>query len=201
MFRIVVLSFICLTFFLPNIAQAQLTISFGPRVGVNFTNLVGEDSQAEGKTGLVLGLTATHSINEKSGVGVGLLYSQEGAKSSAGVVTDLNYVRVPITIKQFFGSWKDDFRPKIYAGIVPGLLLQTKVDDNEVEDLYNEIDVAATVGGGFNYRVSTGQQAIWLNVDLRYWRGITDLLDELDNVELYNQNFQLSVGLAFGLSQ
>lgn len=168
---------------------------------MNFSNLVSEDDKADTKTGLVLGLTATHSINEKSGIGAGLLYSQEGAESSAGIVTDLNYLRVPVTFQQFFGSWQDDFRPKIYAGVVPGLLLEAKVDDREIDGVYSEIDVAITLGGGFNYRVSTGQQAIWLNTDLRYWRGVTDLLEDNATAELYNQNWQLSVGLAFGLSQ
>ena len=104
-------------------AFAQSTISLGPRLGINFTNLINNDTKAESKTGLFIGLSGTHSINEKSGLGFGLLYSREGAKSSADVVTELNYLRVPVTFQRFFGTWKDDFRPKIYVGLVPGLSL------------------------------------------------------------------------------
>ena len=165
---------------------AQSTISIGPRLGANFSTFVGDDSNAETNTAIVAGLTSTYSINEKSGLGLDLLYSREGAESNFGDTNvKLDYLRLPITFQYFFRSWEDDFRPKLYLGVVPGVLLQAEVADLEVKESYNSFDVAATAG--------------WLNTDFRYWRGLTNVLDDVD-AELFNQSWQLSLGLAFGLN-
>ena len=179
---------------------AQSTISIGPRLGANFSTFVGDDSNAETNTAIVAGLTSTYSINEKSGLGLDLLYSREGAESNFGDTNvKLDYLRLPITFQYFFRSWEDDFRPKLYLGVVPGVLLQAEVADLEVKESYNSFDVAATAGAGFNYRSSRNEPAVWLNTDFRYWRGLTNVLDDVD-AELFNQSWQLSLGLAFGLN-
>lgn len=180
--------------------SAQSTISIGPRLGANFSTLVSDNSNADTRTGIVAGLTSTYSINEKSGMGFDLLYSREGAESNIGNVdVRIDYLRLPITFQYFFRDWEDDFRPKLYFGLVPGLLIEAQVENVKVEGAYKNFDLAATVGAGFNYRISSGQSAVWLNTDLRYWRGLTNVLEEA-NSELFNQSWQLSLGLAFGLN-
>jgi len=178
---------------------AQKTLSLGPRIGLNMSSLVGDNADTDAQLGLVLGLTTTYSINEKTGLGIDLLYSQEGAESKVGEInTHLDYVRIPITFQYFFGGWEDDFRPKIYAGIVPGILVKAEVEEQDIKDQMNSFDLAGTVGLGFNYRLGNGTRGIWLNTDLRYLRGFTSVFDT-DAADIFNQSLQLSVGVAFGL--
>jgi hypothetical protein len=55
-------------------------------------------------------------------------------------------------------------------------------------------------GLGFNYRVGS---RIWLNTDLRAYLGITDIRDDEYQAgdKEANNNVQLSIGLAYGLSK
>ncbi|WP_170110559.1 porin family protein [Flavilitoribacter nigricans] len=170
------------------------TFSIGPRVGVNFANLTSDGSDFQNNTLLVAGITSTYSINEKAGIGVDLLYSGEGAESNNFGDLALNYVRLPIMFQYFFRELGDDFRPKIYAGVAPGLLVNAEQGEREVIDNYNKFDFAGTAGLGFHYRITGGT---WLNTDVRYLRGFSNVIDATP--ELYNQHVQVSVGLSFGI--
>ncbi len=194
---VILSTLICLT--LAGSLFAQKTLSLGPRIGFNSSSLVGDDAETDSQLGLVLGLTTTYSINEKTGLGVDVLYSREGAESKIGEVnTHLDYVRIPITFQYFFRGWEDDFRPKLYAGIVPGILVGAEVNEEDIKDQTNSFDLAGTVGLGFNYRLGNGTRGVWLNTDLRYLRGFTSV-PEADEFDVFNQSLQLSVGVAFGL--
>jgi outer membrane protein W len=194
---VILFAIICLT--LTGSLFAQKTLSLGPRLGFNSSSLVGDNTDTDAQLGLVFGLTSTYSINEKTGLGVDVLYSREGAKSKIGEVnTHLDYVRIPVTFQYFFGGWEDDFRPKLYAGIVPGILVSAEVGEEDIKDQTNSFDLAGTVGLGFNYRLGNGTRGVWLNTDLRYLRGFTSV-PEADGLDVYNQSLQLSVGVAFGL--
>ncbi|MDQ3015694.1 MAG: PorT family protein, partial [Bacteroidota bacterium] len=105
--------------------SAQDNFSFGPRVGLNFSNVSNVDN-SESLTGLVIGLTTTYSITESTGLTVDILGSSEGY-SSAGNDLKLNYLQIPILFDVFFGELGSAFRPKVYAGITPGFLLGAKV--------------------------------------------------------------------------
>lgn len=189
---------LCLS--LAGTLAAQRTISIGPRLGFNSSTIVGDDVEADANTALVFGLTSTYSINEKTGLGLDMLYSREGAESEVGDVnTKLDYLRIPVTFQFFFRGWEDDFRPKIYAGFVPGFLLSAESGDDDVKDAFNSFDLAGTVGLGFNYRLGDGTRGVWLNTDLRYLRGLTTVFEN-ENIDAYNQSLQLSVGVAFGIS-
>lgn len=181
-----------------GLANAQVgdQTSIGPRVGVNFANVSNVDG-SEALTGLVLGLTSTYSISESSGLTVDLLYSGEGYTLN-GNDHHLNYLQIPILFDLFFGELGDKFRPKIYAGVTPGFLLNAKVNDNKVEDFYNTFNLGLTGGLGFNLRVSS---RIWLNTDLRGILGLSDIRQETSGDKNANSNIQLSVGLAYGLSK
>lgn len=193
----VLMTIICLT--LTGSLFAQTPLSLGPRIGFNASSLVGDNVETDSKLGLVLGLTSIYSINEKTGLGVDVLYSREGATSKVGEIdTNLDYVRVPVTFQYFFRGWKDDLRPKIYVGIVPGFLINAEAGENDIKDQTNSFDLAGTAGLGFNYRLGKGNRGIWLNTDLRYLRGFTSV-PEVSQSDVFNQSLQLSVGVAFGL--
>lgn len=179
-------------------AVAQENFSIGPRVGANFATLTGDDIDRDANTRLVLGLTSTYSINEKAGIGVDLLYSGEGTERLGdGENLASNYLRLPITFQYFFRDLEDDFRPKLYAGVAPGLLLSAEVGERDVKENYNSFDLGGVAGLGFNYRLSP--RGVWLNTDLRYQRGFSDLLDTNSANKLRNQHWQASIGIAFGL--
>jgi hypothetical protein len=189
---------VSLVLFGSGITNAQIgdQTSIGPRIGVNFSNVSNVDG-SESLTGLAIGLTSTYSISEATGLTVDLLYSGEGYKLNDSELR-LNYLQLPILFDLFFGKLGDKFRPKIYAGLVPGFLLNAKVNDTKVEDFYNTFNVAVAGGGGFNLRVGN---RIWLNTDLRAFLGLSDIRQETSGDKNSNSNIQLSLGLAYGLNK
>lgn len=180
-------------------AQVKDQISIGPRVGVNFSNVSNVDN-SESVTGLLLGLTSTYSISERSGITLDILYSSEGYKLGSDELK-IHNLQIPIYFDVFFGELGSAFRPKVYVGVVPGFFLDAKFNDNESnKDFYNGFLFGASGGLGFNYRMAS---RIWLNTDLRANIGLIDIREDtgLDNDLLADRTFSLSVGLAYGLSK
>jgi len=176
--------------------NAQDDFSIGPRVGVNFSN-VSNVSNSKSLTGLALGLTSTYSINETSGLTVDLLYSNEGYAVNDNKYK-IAYLQIPIYYDLFFGKLGDTFRPKVYAGVQPGFLLNAKYNDTEADkSSLNSVNFALTGGAGFNYKVAS---RIWLNLDLRAFLGLSDVSKVLAEKQA-NNTIQLSLGLAYGLSK
>lgn len=195
----VVLCLISLFLLSTGVANAQVgdQTSIGPRIGVNFSNVSNVDG-SKSLTGLVLGLTSTYSISEATGLTVDLLYSQEGYTLNDSDLR-LNYLQLPIYFDLFFGELGDKFRPKVYAGIVPGFLLSAKNGDTKVDnDFFNSFNFAVSGGLGFNLRMSS---RVWLNTDLRAYLGLTDIRDNVIGDKNANNTIQLSLGVAYGLSK
>jgi len=177
--------------------NAQDAFSIGPRVGLNFSNVSNVDN-SESRTGLAIGLTSTYSISESTGITVDILGSSEGYELGSNEVK-LNYVQIPIYFDVFFGDLGESFRPKVYAGIVPGFLTGVKVNDNKVDkDNYNTFNLGLSGGLGFNARVVN---RVWLNADLRAYMGLSNVngTGEGDKVSL--RTVQPSIGLCYGLSK
>jgi hypothetical protein len=170
-------------------------ISVGPRVGVNFANTVGDGIETDGATGLVAGITSTISIREKTGLTIEALYSQEGSEGLLDTDNSLDYLRVPLFFNYFFRDLGETFRPKVYLGVAPGILLEA--DGNK--DAYNTFDLGIGGGIGFNYQIA---ERTWINTDVRYLRGLTGIIDDdslIGGQDIYNQNIQLSLGVAWGI--
>ena len=161
-------------------AQIGDQTSLGPRVGVNFSNVSNVEG-SESLSGLAIGLTSTYSISEKTGLTIDLLYSGEGYKLNS------NELRLG-----------EKFRPKVYAGIQPGFLLDSKNNGSDVEDVFSGFNLAVGGGLGFNYRVGS---RIWLNTDLRAALGLSDIREDVIGDKVASSNIQLSLGLAYGLSK
>ena len=193
---IFVIGLLLLSVGVANAQQVGDQTSIGPRIGVNFSNVSNVDN-SESLTGLAIGLTTTYSINEATGLTVDLLYSQEGYELN-GNEFRLNYLQIPIYYDLFFGELGERFRPKLYAGLVPGFLLDANVDDTELNDVYNSFNFAISGGGGFNYRVGS---RIWLNTDLRAYAGLSEIREVTSGDKVANSNIQLSLGLAYGLNK
>jgi hypothetical protein len=179
--------------------SAQDDFSIGPRVGVNFSD-VSHIDDSKSLTGLALGLTSTYSFNEASGLTVDLLYSGEGYKAEDDEFR-FNYLQIPIYYDMFFGDLGEQFRPKVYVGLVPGFLLNATLNGDGIdEEPLNGFNFAFSGGLGFNYRVGT---RIWLNTDLRAYLGLSDIRDDefQSGDKEANNNVQLSIGLAYGLGK
>lgn len=177
--------------------NAQDNFSLGPRVGLNFSNVSNVDN-SKSLTGLVAGLTTTYSISEGTGLTVDALVSHEGYEIS-DVENRLTYLQIPILFNIFLGELGDAFRPKVYAGVVPGFLLGAKVNDVKVnKDGLNSFNLGIGGGLGFNTRVAS---RIWLNADLRAHLGLSDIVENNNGDKAALSNIQPSIGLAYGLSK
>jgi len=144
------------------------------------------------------GISAIYSLREHWGVGLDLLYSKEGVKFKyTNPVTkqentthvELDYVRIPGSIIYFFGTYANDFRPKVAIGPSLGILVSEKNSVNAAS-----IDLGAQATLGFNYRLA---KAIWLNVDATYYQGFLDVYSN-NNDNDWNGNVRLNAGVNFG---
>lgn len=189
---------ICASYF----AQAQKQ-SLGPTAGFNYAWLSDLDNTT-GRPSFNVGLTYTYSIIENSGLGVDLIYSEEGTKqevSNLDLTTELNYIRVPIKYFYFFGDIEDDFRPKIYIGpsfaFLVGGTSEVRSETGTVEvdskDYFEGFDVGVNVGTGFNYRLA---EATWLNFNVAYTHGMINVVKS--GPEASNRNINVNLGVAWG---
>lgn len=182
-----------------SVSQAQSNFSIGPRAGVNFATLTGDDTERGANARPVFGLASTYSITEDFGLSVDLLYSGEGSEiPGANDDLKITYLRLPIMFSFFFRNLGEAIRPKLYLGVNPGLLLGAEVGETEVKTNYNTFDIGGIAGLGINFRIAN---EVWLNTDFRYLRSFTDVRDEKPaNADgLYNRSWQPSIGIAFGL--
>lgn len=193
--RFAVLALLCVC---SPLLKAQ-NLSFGPTVGVNFSNLSGFNS-LESKAGIVTGLFVNYSTQAHFGIGAQVLYSELGAKfKNSNEEINLDYVQIPVLATYYFVSKQTtgQWRPKVFAGPYVGFLTSAKNQNggelNAGGTAYNKTDVGLTLGAGVNYALS---QKMWLNLDARYGLGLTDVMKgQAQNVS--NRAFSVNFGLSF----
>lgn len=185
-----------------KLVSAQ-TLSIGPMVGVNVSTIVA-DPTTKYLPGLSLGGFANYSIDSHWGLSAKLLYSQLGDKSkTVDNHTRLHYVQLPVTGVYYFGNEGQKFRPKVFAGLYAGALLQANNGNGDVviqsdgSKAYNDFDFGGLAGLGFNYRL---KPRTWLNVDAGFNRGFTDIT-KTSNTNYNNLAFNLNVGVSFPISK
>jgi hypothetical protein len=78
--------------------------------------------------------------------------------------------------------------------------LSAKSGDIDISDGFTNVAVSLSGGLGFNYRIAN---RVWLNSDLRSYLGLTDIREEglRTDDKVAGRNVQLTVGVAFGLTQ
>jgi hypothetical protein len=142
-----------------------------------------------------VGLVSNYSPYEHFGVGLDVRYSSEGSRTKieGGTrTTELNYIRIPVKAIVYFRKYEDDFRPKLTVGPSFGFL----VSENDPYDSHAwPFDAGVNASLGFNYRL---REAIWLNTDVNFYQGLTDVRKE-SGVQERNANIGLNLGIAFGL--
>ncbi len=185
-----------------KLVSAQ-TLSIGPMIGVNASTIVA-DPTTQYLPGLSIGGFANYSINPHWGLSAKLLYSQLGDKSKTiDNHTRLHYIQLPVMGVYYFGNTGQRFRPKVYAGLYAGALLQANNGNGDIvvqpdgSKAYNNIDFGGLAGLGFNYRI---KPRTWLNVDAGFNRGFTDIT-KTSNTNYNNLAFSLNVGVSFPISK
>jgi Outer membrane protein beta-barrel domain len=187
---------LCLVLFT---AQAQ-THSLGPTIGLNYST-VSNSNDANYRSGINYGIVYNYSKLVHSGFGLEARFSQEGVKNTlTGADTRLNYLRVPLKFQYFFGARQDDVRPKMYIGPSMGFLLNdnyrssdSRVVTNVNGTDYNAFDLGLMGGLGLNIRL---QPATWLNFDVAYTHGLTDVAKSA-GVSV-NRTVNINLGVAWG---
>lgn len=188
-------------------AKAQ-TVSLGPTAGFGHASITNIDNaDHKFKPAWNAGLSATYSWNSGFGIGADLKASGEGVKLENGTTTqtlNANYIRVPLKAMWFFGEYGQAVRPKIYLGPSFGFLIGGETTTTvsgvktitQTKDRLNSFDFGVQAGVGINFRVSPNT---WLNTDLSYYHGITDINKTAQSQKNHNMNVGINVGLLFGI--
>ena len=195
---------VCLvTVLLPLCTMAQdrdRVWSFGPEIGINFSKYGNDASESDFRSGILLGLGLTYSIENTHAFTAKVLYAQKGAKFGDSKQS-LKYVEVPVIARVFFNR-EGTFRPNLFIGPSFGFLtgVSTKEGSNssvEVKDfnkIFNTFDFGVTGGLGFNWLIVNETRVI---IDARYTHGLSDITKASGTVN--NQAISLSAGLTFGI--
>jgi hypothetical protein len=169
------------------------TVSFGPTGGLGHSYMT-PYKQYEYKFTWNGGLSALYTPDDRWGIGMDVKYSSEG-RMIAGVVRDLNYLRVPLRGILFFGPVESRMRPKITFGPAVGFLINTTYIRRYEP---NFIDLGVNTSVGFNYKLA---EAFWFTLDLRSYHGLTDVYTRVGSdvsTKEFNGNVSLDTGLLFG---
>ncbi len=211
------------TFIAISCAGMSQTLSLGPKAGVNISNLTNLDN-LESKAGVTAGGFLMYSFVEHFGIGVDLLYSNEGAKyvfevndgnneSRYQFKADLNYLRVNVPFTIFFRKQEDAVRPKIFAGPGMAFLLSAKHKSellastpnsvtafegtSAATDKYNRFDIGVLAGLGINFKLA---ESVWLDLDASYHADAIDIVKNPPSGSdpVHNTGLAFTAGLAFG---
>lgn len=169
--------------------------SVGPIVGIGHSWIM-PYANARYMPSFSAGAFAIYSTHEHWGVGMDVRYSVEGSRIKEPEQETrnerINYVRVPLRLIYFGGKFGDNFRPKYTIGPSMGFLVGY---EGPISSTENTFDFGMTASAGFNVLVYS---ATWLNIDLGYYQGFTDVIQHTGTREM-NGNVQLNVGMAFDI--
>ncbi|MDO5511091.1 MAG: porin family protein [Weeksellaceae bacterium] len=183
-------------------ATAQIT--YGPKAGLNITNLTDIHGDSGPRYGFYAGGFASIPIgqNDQFYFQPELLYSQQGEKNESENVDELyklDYLQIPLLFKAYFSENDTEFFGVF--GPQVGFLINSSVDTGgrpqhggHVNDEYRNIDVGVTAGLGFSYNRQ-------IEFDVRYFYGLMDVVPN-DARGHHNRTSILSLGFAyrFGLN-
>lgn len=201
-------------------ALAQQEVKFGPKAGVNFATLNGDDAEdSKMQIGFRVGAFAEIKFNDKFAIQPEILYSAQGAKqeSSGSVLgvnyttegnAKLNYINVPIMAKYYVAP---SFA--IEAGPYVGFLMSANAEgsataagittefDDDIKDQLKSVDFGVGVGASFN--LDNG-----FFIGARYNLGLSKIGEEstqnvggvevtTEAADIKNSVFQVGVGYKF----
>lgn len=171
---------------------AAKKMSFAIKGGISLGNLTGDSlksefDQATKKTrfGIGGGVAFGYAIAPNFTIQPELLYVQKGAKfeESAGKVTmKTDFLEIPLLLKFTPEMKGSKIAPTIFAGPFIGLKMTGKIKaegfadaaenvEVDIKDSLKSTDFGITFGGGFGYKMSSGE----LFFDVRYDLGLSKI--------------------------
>lgn len=189
-------------------AVAQQQVKFGPKAGLNFANLSGDDN-SDMLTGFHVGAVAEIKFNEKFSIQPEVVYSAQGSSRSGsttllGITSSfegkqkLDYINVPIMAKYYI---IDGF--SVEAGPQIGFLMKAEseldttiagVNSNvkgDNKDSFKSTDFG--LGLGLAYDLPVG-----LFVNARYNLGLSDIRENSSAGDAVKNNvIQVGIGYKF----
>tara|TARA_B110000977_G_scaffold162257_1_gene207585 strand:+ start:165 stop:743 length:579 start_codon:yes stop_codon:yes gene_type:complete len=173
-------------FFISTTVFSQ-ELDLGIKLGSNFASISHAKEGSSTRTGIQAGFFAGIKFNDKVGISLDVLYSQQGADFNAGAF-DLTYVNLPFVVKYYLVGGLH-----IQAGPQFGVLIDESLSETLTNE-YKEI-VESEISGiiGIGYDLPFG-----LRIDGRYNFGLTDISKpEVGNKGIKNSVFTVAVGFAF----
>ena len=185
---------------------AQQQWSFGPRLGVNFSRIIGDAPNNGFLPGFAGGLYLMYSDVNHFGISGDLLYSQKGGKydfsgDKYGNIYDqrLNYIDIPV-VARYFLNMKGEFRPNLFLGGNAAFLLNGKAKNRSINGAqqpdvdntadFSSVEFGLVAGIGLNFKIAEGR---WVQTDFRYQQGLTSIQSPGRN------NATLAILFAYGI--
>ena len=159
--------------------SASNGIKYGIRGGYTISNLDFEtdfDIENKHRNSIYIGFTANIGLTRTLSVVPEIQFSAEGAKSEA---LHLDYIQMPVLLRFRFSE-------RFHLGVGPQIGLKVHKEDDGFQNL------AYSGAIGADYKIN---YAIF--VDIRYNYGLSNVFDEITNIEAKNRTFQLGVGYKF----
>ncbi len=137
-------------------SSAQQRFKAGLILGLNASQILGDDIGGYNRLGMQGGLRAVTIITEKSDLIFEILYSQRGSRGRAGFSTleiTTNYIEVPVLYT--FKDWLDEsgyYKIQVSGGFSFGRLLTATAIDSvhgEQVDNFNDNDISITMGAEY----------------------------------------------------
>lgn len=175
-------------------AAGSITVT--PMVGVNFTNLQGDNNQTlDSKVGINVGAEALYMCNDNIGISVGAMYSQQGCKVK-DTTLGIDYVNVPVMLNGYVAKGL-----ALKAGVQAGFKVNDKATANGVSV---DLDTMSKLVGGdatvksFDVSVPVGISYEFKNIvlDARANLGVISVFKD-KNLSARNSTVQLSLGYRF----
>lgn len=187
----------------------------GAVVGLNLSQLDGDELQGYDKGGISFGLIGTARLNEQLDFNVELLYSQKGSKSGALIDRDrfsinpfkikLVYAEAPILLNYKFKEKEDRYRGLFQFGFSFSRLLNSKVEERileqdqieyaNFEEDFKRNDINTVLGIGYFFSESIG-------VSLRHNFSLIPLFEsktEISSNSIIIRSYHLSLRLFYML--
>ena len=180
------------------------SITITPKMGVNASSYFGDNNEGcEYKTGFTIGAEGEYYIKNWLGISAGLMYSQQGCSDgnatlyNAKICTE--YINIPLLCNFHFGKCFS-----LKAGLQPGVNLSAKA---KVGDVSADLSRSGVDAKTFDIAMPIGMSFAFNNlvIDARYALGLTTAFKgkndygDLNNADLYNSVFSLTLGYRFNL--
>lgn len=195
--------------FFSQFAAAQLSI--GPKVGVNFARIGGDDVNEDEINSLFggqFGAVGQLRFNESFAIQPELLFFQKGYRAEFLILGEefsfrqtLNYIEVPIMAKFMFfaqegGQVYGLFGPSLGFGLNGKFGLNDSDETFTFEEVnFSKIDLSLTIGAGV--QIPTGPGKLFL--DVRYLLGLNTIDNEEPKLDIKNRGLGIGLGFLFPL--